>query len=257
MSPGVFYKLYLKFQGTQFYGWQVQPNQRTVQGELNKALGTIFKTSEIKTIGSGRTDTGVHSRSHVVKVHAPFSIEPQALIKGLNSLLPKDIVVTAAEFCSADFLPTNDAKSKEYFYLFSNLELPEVMMENMMANVTFDLDFSLMQQACKAFIGTHDFKGFMCTGSEVNSTIRTIYSCEIEYFAEPTWHFIVPPHYKITVVGNGFLKQMVRLIVGSIWEVGRGKIQISDIQAELKQPGHRRIAPVAPAVGLYKSSVTY
>src|SRR5690606_32405473 len=106
-----YFKLFLQFQGTHYFGWQVQPNHPTVQGELSKALSEIFKSDSIKTIGSGRTDTGVHSRSHVVKVQVPFSIEPQALLKGLNSLLPRDILVNDVQYCSAEFLPTNDAKA--------------------------------------------------------------------------------------------------------------------------------------------------
>lgn len=252
----LFYRLELQFCGTKYCGWQIQPRERTVQGELNLALETIFKSKEIKTIGSGRTDTGVHSLCHIVRLEAPSDLDPIALLKGLNSLLPKDILVTHATYTDNNFLPTNDAKSREYFYLFSNQTYPNVMTLSMMANVNYNLNLELMAEACSAFKGTYDFKSFMCAGSEVSSTVRTVFSCEISYH-EGTFHNIVSPHFKISISANGFLKQMVRCIVGTIWDVGRGKISVSNLKQELLSPSGKNIAPVAPAMGLFKANVTY
>ena len=257
MGDLVFYKLTLQFNGSKYYGWQIQPNLPTVQGELNQALINIFKSEDIKTIGSGRTDTGVHSRFHVVKVQAPFEIPLDALKKGLNSILPNDILVKSCEKSAEDFLPTNHAKDKEYFYLFSNLEGPEVMLTTAMANISYDIDLDKMLKACKVFEGTYDFKSFMCTGSDPGSTIRTVFYCNIEKVENFSFYDIIPPHYKITIRGNGFLKQMVRLIVGTIWKAGQGKISVEQIQSELENPSGHKLGIVAPASGLYKANVSY
>ena len=257
MSESKFYKLELQFNGANYYGWQIQPGKKTLQGELNRALAEIFKSDRIKSIGSGRTDTGVHSRCHIVKVEVPFEIEKIALLKGLNSILPKDILVKKVEGTEKEFMPTSDAKSKEYFYLFSNQDYPEVMLLNQLPNVTFNLDFDLMCKACKQFEGTYDFKSFMCTGSDPKTTVRTIYSCTIEKVNEPSFHALVPAHYKITVKGNGFLKQMIRLIVGAIWQAGQGKISSDQIRMELENPSGRKLGATAPAAGLYKAKVSY
>lgn len=253
----IFYKLELQFNGTRYLGWQIQKDfSPTVQGELNKACCEIFKNKDIHTVGSGRTDTGVHSLGHIVRLKAPFKIEERALLKGLNSLLPKDIRVLGVEHIQKDFSATSDATKKEYIYLFTNNSVQGAFQKDFITNYRFDLDIDLMKEACKLFVGDHDFKNFYCTGSEVNSTEREIFECELNFF-DAQFHEILPSHYVFKISGNGFLKQMVRLIMGTLWEVGRGKLSIEELEKELCSPGKKKLGATAPPQGLYKSKVFY
>ena len=126
----------------------------------------------------------------------------------------------------------------------------------MISNCKFDLDIKKMRIACKTFVGTHNFKDFQCVGSDTNTSIREIFNCELTWH-ESNMHGIIPDHWILEVTGNGFLKQMVRLIVGALWNIGRGKISISDLEESLKNPSGDRLGAVAPANGLYKISVEY
>ncbi len=249
-------KLQVKFSGSNYFGWQVQ-NQAgpTVQGTLNTALEKVYK-EKIKTIGSGRTDARVHSLDHHVVFTPPFSIPSDSLIKALNSHLPEDIRIYTCVEVENDFRATNDAIKKEYRYLFTNDPIGSPFQNDLMTNLTFDLNFDAMSRACEAFIGSYDFENFHCTGSDPANTIREIYECEI-IKVDPDFHGILGPHYCLRVVGNGFLKQMVRLIVGTVWSHGRGKVSIEDIQKSLALEDAGHLAAVAPAQGLYKFKVHY
>jgi tRNA pseudouridine38-40 synthase len=257
MENNNFYKVFISFKGTRFLGWQIQKDfSPTVQGEFNKACSLVFKSQNVHTIGSGRTDTGVHSLGHVVKLEAPFFIECESLKKALNTNLPSDIRVHRVEVCDEGFLPTNHAKQKTYKYLFTNLSEVNPFAGDFIANCPYELDFELMQKACVLFIGKHNFKDFQCTGSDVSSTIREIFSCSL-YQQKTSFHGIIGDHWVVEITGNGFLKQMVRLIVGSLWNVGRGKTSLDQIEQSLGMPTQKRLGPVAPACGLYKVSVDY
>lgn len=252
------YRITLSFKGSRYLGWQKQKDfEPTVQGELEKALQRIFKSSDVKTIGSGRTDTGVHSLGHVALAIAPFEIAPVSLTNALNSHLPSDIRVLDAAFCDESFRPTNDALKKEYRYLFTNNDQPSPFQRDMIANYPYELDFEAMSSACKLFVGKHDFEAFSCVGSEPASTVREVYECEILRDIEPNLQGILPAYHSLRIVGNGFLKQMVRLIVGSVWHVGRGKLTAQQIESALREGSHRRLGEVAPAQGLYKVKTWY
>ncbi len=254
----VFYKVVLRFSGARYLGWQKQKDfHPTVQGELEKALSEIFKAKDIKTIGSGRTDTGVHSLSHTVKIKAPFEIEPPGLISALNSKLPLDIQCLEASYCDESFRPTNDALKKEYRYLFTTSKRPTPFQKGLMANCPYDLNFEKMREASKLFIGKKDFESFSCVGSDPSSTIRTIFELEISENVESNVQEILPNYHVVRVVGDGFLKQMIRLIVGALWQAGRGKIELEAIQQAFdKKPDHR-LGEVAPPEGLYKFKTWY
>lgn len=252
-----YYNLNLEFKGSRFLGWQKQKDYSpTVQAELEKALSVIFKSEEIYTIGSGRTDTGVHSLNHIVKIKVPFEIEIESLKRAINSILTSDIRIKSVDESTVDFRPTNDAKSREYMYLFSNLPSPNAFQKDYIPNVSYELDIEKMKKACLLFVGTHDFVNFYCTGSQINSTVREIFSCSLE-FHELDFHNILPAHYVFRIEGSGFLKQMVRLIVGTIWQVGRGKVSLESLESELLSPRSEKLGMTAPACGLYKTSVVY
>lgn len=253
------YKLKLAYQGTGFLGWQKQKDfQPTVQGELESALKRIFKSEQILSVGAGRTDTGVHALGQIVKISVPFEIPSLQLLKALNSQLPMEIKVLQVEPCDETFRPTYDALKKKYCYFFTNSERPSPFQLNLVANCRYELDFEKMHDACRLFVGTHDFKNFSCTGSDPATTVRTIYSCELKVNIKANLGEILPSYHLVEIVGDGFLKQMVRLIVGTLWHVGRGKLSLEQVQDALKQTElDRRIGEVAPATGLYKAKTWY
>lgn len=253
----VTYKIRLAFKGTRYLGWQKQKDfSPTVQDSLENALKKVFK-SAVQTVGSGRTDTGVHSLGHVVRASAPFEIEPTSLVKALNSNLTTDIRVLSAQFCEESFRPTNDAIKKEYKYLFTNNEQASPFQADLMANYPYELDFEAMKKACSLFVGKWDFESFSCVGSDPRSTVRTIFECELEQNIQPNMQGILPEYHMMRIVGDGFLKQMVRLIMGCVWHVGRNKLSLEEIEAALKNGSTRRLGEVAPPEGLYKVKTWY
>lgn len=248
--------LTLEFNGANFLGWQIQKDfHPTVQESLNKALKKVYK-EDITTVGSGRTDSGVHAKELIAVYTPPFEINYPSIVKALNTHLPDTIRVKEAKYVKDSFRPTYDAVSREYRYYFSNKKDPSAFFVDQISNISYNLDEEAMKKACEVFIGKHDFLSFHCVGSNPNSTVREIFECSLHKEPEALGG-ILPSVYCLRVVGNGFLKQMVRLIMGSVWSVGRGKLLIQDIKRELEMPTGKHLAPVAPPNGLYKYSTEY
>ena len=252
-----YYRLIIQYKGTRFLGWQVQPENAglTVQGELNKALAVVSKSKNVKSLGAGRTDAGVHALGQVAKVSIELQIAPENLVKALNGNLPEDIRVIHAELSDEEFFPTVHAKSKEYHYRFTCQRSSTALQNDLIQNHPFELDIEKMREACKVLIGRHDFTNYYCEGSEVASNIREIYECEIMEVKQDDW--MLPSHYIFRIVGNGFLKQMVRLLMGALWNIGRGKITIEQFQSSLSATKVQKLGPVAPPNGLYMVCVNY
>lgn len=252
------YRLTIQYKGTRYSGWQIQLGtpEKTIQGELNRALSVVSKSDTVKTLGSGRTDAGVHALGQVVKASIPLVIAPENLVKALNGHLPDDIRVIRAESAEENFLPTNHAKSKEYHYRFTTQKTFTAFQNDLIQNYPFELDLEKMRMACKILVGEHDFTNFFCEGTDVASTVRTIFSCDIVEIPQGEWEML-PAHFVFRISGNGFLKQMVRLLVGAVWNVGRGKISLEEFQSALGPTKVQRLGPVAPPNGLYMVRVNY
>lgn len=252
-----YYRLILQYKGTRYLGWQIQPESAgiTVQGELNKALEIVSKAKS-QSMGAGRTDAGVHALGQVAKVGIELKIPPENLVKALNVNLPDDIRVIFADHSDYEFFPTVHAKSKEYHYRFTCNRMFTAFQNDLIVNHPFEMDIERMKEACKLLVGEHDFVNFFCEGTEVSSTVREIYECEILKVDHQDWEML-PPHYIFKIVGNGFLKQMVRLLMGALWNVGRGKISLEEFQKSLSLPRTQRLGPVAPPNGLYMVRVNY
>jgi tRNA pseudouridine38-40 synthase len=252
------YKITIQYKGTHYQGFQVQAVGSTIQGEINKSLAILSKTTEIKTLGSGRTDAGVHALAQVMKIEIPVFIPPENLAKAMNSNLPDDIRVIDAEICEESFHPIYSAQSKEYNYLFTNNETITPFANELVTHFPHELNIELMKKGCKIFCGEHDFINFQCTGTDVESTVRKITECElVRYDSTGHWNALLPDYYVLRIVGNGFLKQMVRLIMGALWSLGREKITLEDLEKSLKAPLKNRLGPTAPPQGLYLKKVHY
>jgi len=251
------YKLLIQYKGTRYLGWQIQPADSgiTVQGELNKALKVISKSDQVRSRGAGRTDAGVHALGQVAKVSMELEIAPENLVKALNVNLPDDIRILSAEFSTQEFLPTIYAKSKEYHYRFTCNRISTAFQNDLICNYPFQLDLEKMQRACQLLIGVHDFSNFFCEGTEVSTNVREIFECQIIKVEQSDW--MLPPHFVFRIVGNGFLKQMVRLLVGALWNIGRGKTSLEEFEAALTGKKMKRLGPVAPPEGLYMVCVNY
>ncbi len=254
------YKIKVSYIGSRYLGWQIQPDSlKTVQGQINHALEKIAKSKEVTSLGSGRTDSGVHAIGQIVKVSIPLEINPENLLRALNSNLPEDIRVLEADLCSGDFNPVRDALWKRYAYFFY---VGEVLPPSAFQRVTWeraDFNFSKFEAALREFVGTHDFVNFSTKGTEVKSTIRTIFNaelCEMRGFF-PYQESFGGKLYRVSFEGDGFLKQMVRLLMGASFMASRGKITPSDIRMFFQEDRSDKIGPVASADGLYLEHVEY
>lgn len=255
-----FYKIILSYKGTNYFGWQIQQeSQATIQGELHKALSQITKSTAISSVGSGRTDAGVHALNQVCRIEIPLEINPESLVKALNSNLPKDIRIKEAAKCDKDFHPIFSAQEKEYIYLFTNHKSDTAFQRDVMTNLNWDLDFEKMQKACKLFVGEHDFKNFYCLGTDISSTTRKIMSCDLKPVKNTqVLQELYGDYWQFSIQGTGFLKQMVRLIIGALWELGKGNVSEEELLGQLLGPKvQSKIGPVAPPHGLYLSQVFY
>lgn len=240
-------KLYLQFDGTNYNGWQIQPDKPTVQGILKDAFFKITG-EDVMPKGSSRTDSGVHAKGYVANVHTNTNIPCDRLVYALNTVLPPDIVCYASGEVDEDFCASRSAKMKTYRYTIDNGEFKNVFLDRFAWHYKYPLDTEKMQSAAKQFIGTHDFSGFASSGYTVKTTVRTIYSLKIE----KTGNTIT-----IDVTGDGFLYNMVRIIVGTLVYVGSGKIAPDDITDIINSTDRRRAGITAPAKGLCLKEVFY
>lgn len=252
------YKIIVQYKGTHYQGFQVQSNGRTIQGEINSALKVLAKTDEVKSVGSGRTDAGVHALAQVMRIEIPVDIPVESLARAMNSNLPDDIRVIKAEATTKEFHPIFSAQSKEYNYVFSTEAMASPFGGELVTYFPFDLDIELMKKGCQVFCGEHDFINYQCVGTEVESTVRKILSCELIHLdSTGHWQNFVGDYYVLKIVGTGFLKQMVRLIMGALVSLGKGKITLEDLEKSLTTPLKNRLGPTAPPQGLYLKEVHY
>ena len=241
-------KLVLEYDGTDFCGWQIQPEKRTVQEELERAIERLTgKRSGV--VGSGRTDSGVHAKMQVAHFDTDFtSIPADRYASALDSVLPPDVKVLKSEAAEENFHARFSAKRKTYEYkiYYSAVERP--LKERYAARVVVPLDAEKMNRACGYLIGEHDFRCFLASNSSVKDTVREIYSARVTTDGEDL---------TFTVCGNGFLYNMVRIIAGTLVKIGSGDIP-PQAMAEIISKEDRSLAgKTMPAKGLTLKSVEY
>ncbi|WP_078382530.1 tRNA pseudouridine(38-40) synthase TruA [Sutcliffiella halmapala] len=241
-------KCVISYDGTQFEGYQIQKEKRTVQLEVQKALARIHKGAEMKVFASGRTDAGVHAVGQVLHFDTPLTIPTQAWQKALNAHLPKDIWVKQVLEAASTFHARFDVVQKEYRYKVSLCKDFNVFTRHHVFHYPYKLDVDAIQEATKFLLGTHDFTSFCSVKTEVVDKVRTIYELEA---------CVMDDELVFRVVGNGFLYNMVRIIVGTLLEVGQGKKQPKEILEILQEQDRKAAGKTAPAQGLYLWSVIY
>lgn len=216
-------KLIIQYNGTGFSGYEIQPNKRTVRGELEKALHKLFK-EKIKLISASRTDSGVHAFCNVVNFKIEkTSIPISRIAKALNSLLPKDIRVETCHGMSVQFNARYDAKNKNYEYLIYNGEILPPALLNLAWHVKPKLNLAKMKKKAKSLVGTHDFSDYCAAGGDDTNFVRTLYSVSVKKKFVKIWDGCKLEVVSCKFTGSGFLYKMVRLMVGSLVEAGLGK----------------------------------
>ncbi len=241
------YKIITQFDGTYYKGWQYQSDKiKTIQGELVKALIIIAKKKVIVT-GSSRTDAGVHSMGHTSNFHIPINIEPDSLRKALNSVLPIDIRIAQCQRAEINFNARFNALGKTYIYKIYFGEVHSPFDNRYATHITYPLDLNLMRKTIKLFIGTKDFSSFTSDDPKKNR-MRTISEFSMK---------VRNKEIQFTIKGKSFLRYMVRNMIGTIIDVGRGQLSYDEIPAIFEAKDRRKAGITAKAKGLTLFEVEY
>jgi tRNA pseudouridine38-40 synthase len=241
-------RLVLEYDGSGYHGWQRQAGSLSIQEIIESRLGVMFG-KQVGVRASGRTDAGVHARGQVVNFYTRARLKPDEILRGLNSLLPKDIVVLEADEVDDSFHARFSAVSKIYEYHILNRPVPSALLRRYAWHVRQPLAEAPMEVCLKAICGLKDFSAFMASGSPVSSTERNMFRAELQRSG--------PDRLKFTYEANGFLRYMVRNLTGTIVEVGKGKRTVEEFQNILECRDRRRAGMTAPANGLYLITVNY
>ncbi|HVS20711.1 MAG TPA: tRNA pseudouridine(38-40) synthase TruA [Pyrinomonadaceae bacterium] len=247
------YRLLLQYDGTDFHGWQMQGELRTVQGELTRAL-SLFDDREVVVHGSGRTDAGVHAEGQVASVQLQRELTPQKLRSAINGNLPRDVRVLFVDAAPDDFHARYSARSKTYVYRIVHGQVMSPFWSRYALHETRRLDLERMRACASQFLGKHDWTAFSAAQSDAESRVRTISSLEIEDGWDGRGHCHL---IEVAATANGFLRYMVRSIVGTVLAVGRGEIDEETIARALREGSRDLAGPTAPAHGLTLKSVQY
>ena len=265
--------LTVAFDGTNYSGWQIQPNKETIEGELNRELSRLLN-EEIKVVGASRTDSGVHAEGAVCVFDTESKIPGDKFSYAINQTLPEDIRIRNSKEVDITFHPRRVNSRKTYRYRIRHDEFPNPLDARYSYHVYTKLDIEAMRRACEFIKGKHDFKSFCSVHTDVDTTVRTVYDVHIDVTpdkkllqmsglmksagesgamrsgGESAAGRIRPEIIDIYVTGNGFLYNMVRIIAGTLIEVGQGKIKPEEIPAIIEACDREKAGPTAPAKGL-------
>ncbi|MFB1051406.1 tRNA pseudouridine(38-40) synthase TruA [Paraliobacillus sp. JSM ZJ581] len=239
----------VSYDGTAYAGYQIQPNAMTIQEKVEQALSKIHKGQKIQITASGRTDSGVHANGQTFHFDTNLAIPEANWKKALNAVLPNDIRIKSVHHVSDDFHARFDAKAKTYQYYVSNKEDNHVFQRNYSYLVRESLDLNAMQQACTMIEGEHDFTAFCAANNGVKGTkVRTIYRATCEQMKD---------QYIFTFEGSGFLYNMVRILVGTLIEIGKGNRKPAEMKEIINSKDRATAGKTAPPQGLFLVAVTY
>ena len=241
-------RLLIEYDGTNYQGWQVQKKGPTIQGLIEEMV-SLLTGEVIHLIGSGRTDAGVHAFGQVAHFKTESQMDLASLKRALNSLLPSDIVIHKAEEVEQDFHARKQSKSKVYEYRILNRDFRSPFHRHYAWHIPQKLDLGEMKRAAEILVGERDFSSFRSTGSPTRTAVRKVIRTDWNKGRDGLIHF--------EIEASGFLKQMVRAIVGTLVEVGRGKLGVEEFQRILDAKDRRIAGPTAPAHGLFLKEVKY
>ena len=244
------YKLTIAYDGTGFAGFQIQPRDRTVQGELEKSLKTMTKGINDKVHGSGRTDSGVHALGQVVHYDYPGKLSEKAMFNAMNTLLPDDIVVQKVERVDSNFHSRFSAKEKTYIYRLYNGKTRNPFTRAYAYWHPYPLDITRLREALTYIEGEYDFTSFASTKDPIENKVRSIYEARVDYDYEKQ-------EFIFLFRGNGFLYNMIRVLMGTLIEIGDGRREPKEMQRLLEVKDRNQAGPTASPLGLYLKSVAY
>ncbi|SRR6266481_2584890 len=247
------FKLLIQYDGTEFHGWQMQDGQRTVQGELMRVL-SLLDDRPVKVHGSGRTDAGVHAEGQVASVHLRREMTPVKLRNAINGNLARDLRVLSAEIAPVDFHARYSAIAKTYVYRLVHAPIMSPFWSRFAHQEARPIDLERMRGCARLFIGEHDWTAFSAAQADAESRVRRITDLVISsgWDGRGLCHLI-----EFTVTANGFLRYMVRSIVGTLLAAGRGEIEAEIIQCAIKEGDRNLVGATAPACGLTLLRVQY
>lgn len=240
-------KLIVAYDGTEYCGWQVQPNGESIESMLNAALSDLTG-EDIKVVGASRTDAGVHAKGNVAVFETNVRMPGEKVSFALNQRLPDDIVIQESCEVDMDFHPRHCKSSKTYEYKILNRTFNDPMLRRYCYFYYMKLDINRMREGAQYLIGEHDFRSFSAPKTQARDFVRTIYSIDIEAENDVI---------TLRIKGNGFLYNMVRIIVGTLLEVGRGQMEPEEVKNILEARDRRMAGPTAPPEGLTLVRIDY
>lgn len=239
--------LTIQYDGSAYHGWQVQHNALTVQEIFQDAVEKVF-LNRLDVIGCSRTDSGVHANKYCLCLKSDMNISNDGVVLALNSKLPKDIAVISCCEVPADFHPRYSCKSKEYIYKLYNGRVRNPFYADYAYHYPYSIDEAYLNRECKAFVGTYDFSGFCSANSDVQDTVRTVKNFEV-------WRENDMVYFKVEA--DGFLYNMVRIMVGTLLFIAQGKIKQGELIDVINSKDRKRAGRTAPAQGLYLNKINY
>ncbi|WP_125712142.1 tRNA pseudouridine(38-40) synthase TruA [Companilactobacillus kedongensis] len=244
------YKLTVAYDGAKFHGFQRQPKLRTVQGVLEKALFKMTKGKQIDVFGSGRTDAGVHALGQVIHFDYPGNIPADSMLKAINSLMPLDVLVKDSEMVDETFHARFGVKRKTYQYRVDCGKYTDPFKRFYTGHYPYKIDLKRIESALVDLKGTHDFSSFAASGGVIENKVRTIYEASVKYNASQN-------ELVFEFTGNGFLYNMVRILVATLLEIGNGRRDVHDLLRLYEVKDRQQARGTAPASGLYLKQVFY
>lgn len=239
--------LTIQYDGSNYHGWQVQKNAITVQEVFQNAVEKVFH-SRLDVKGCSRTDTGVHANMYCLTLKTDMNISDEGVILALNSNLPNDISVISCRQVEDDFHPRYSCASKEYVYKLYNGKIRNPFYSKYALHYRYTINADYLNKECKAFIGTYDYAGFCSAKSDVEDTVRTVKTFDV-------WREGDMVYFKVEA--DGFLYNMVRIMVGTLLFVSEGKIKEGELIDVIKSKNRKRAGKTAPAQGLYLNKINY
>lgn len=241
-------KIIIEYDGTKYNGWQKQKNGSGIQEILTNAIHQVCSDVD-KINGAGRTDAGVHAFGQTANFFTACKIPVGKIPSAVNVFLPKEIAVKSAEEVDDKFHARYSAKGKKYMYIVNNSGVRSALEFYREYNFPYEIDYKKMKKAAELFEGTHDFRGFMASGSSVSDTVRTISKIQIKKREDGRIIF--------NFTGNGFLYNMVRILVGTLLDIGIGKIKLEDVNSIISSKDRSKAGKTVPSQGLYLVEVYY
>ena len=241
-------KAIVAYDGSAYSGFQIQKNSRTIQEMIEKALTRMHKGETTKIVSSGRTDAGVHAKGQVFHFDSPIHMSGESWVRALNGLLPTNIVIQHVEIVSSDFHARYDVVGKTYKYFLHQGDLPNPFKHHYSTYFPYQLDIELMRKGAQHFVGTYDFTSFCSAKTEKDNKVRTITAVEVDQTDEG---------FVFTFTGNGFLYNMVRIMVGTLLNVGSKRLAAEKIPQLIAAKDRKHANKTAPAQGLYLWEVYY